>query len=366
MRRGADVLFSTYLEGIDYVKKQGYPVVSSPPMSMTNDQDGKIDLKMSSVTKGVTALPRFLHQMNVEIEYIKSYNPDVVVADTRLSSVFAANLLGVPTILILNQFQPIVPRSRHNFRLSKIADGVLLTLIGRGWAASDIILIPDFPEPYTISIESLRIPKPYKKLVRRIGTILPVKPQDVVDIERIRKEAGVKEGQRFIFSAISGPKQERMPLIKTLKSIFEDFPEKYRIVMSMGLPNGDSFSKSFGNFTMVPWVRNRFEYLKSCDLVISRAGHGTVLQSICFGKPQILIPTPGHTEQYGNARRAKELGVAEAIHQSELTRDSLLGLIESVMEDAGYQKSLMEINSNGNLEDGIENAVQAIGEFIQK
>ena len=363
-RRGADVLFSTYLEGFDYVKKLGFPVVPSPPMSMATDRDGGIDLRMSSVTKGLPALPRFLRQLNVEIEYMKGYRPDVVVSDTRLSSVFAANLLGVPTALILNQFQPIVPRSRHNFRLSKIADGVLMTLIGRGWATSDLILIPDFAEPYTISLESLRIPKPYRRLVRLVGSILPRKPWEVGDTERVRDEAGAEEGQRLVYAAISGPRQERLPLISQLKPIFEAFPDDYRVVMSMGMPNGGSNPKSRGSLTVIPWVRDRFEYLKACDLVVSRAGHETIMQSICFEKPMILVPPPRHTEQYGNARRARELGVAEAVHQWDLTRESLLALVEGILGDDRYSERLREINSNNHLGDGVENVVEAVGELL--
>jgi len=115
---------------------------------------------------------------------------------------------------------------------------------------------------------------------------------------------------------------------------------------------------------VIPWVRNRFEYLKACDLVVSRAGHETIMQSVCFGKPQILIPTPRHTEQYGNARRAKELGVAEAIHQRDLTLERLLSLVEMILDDYGYIERLKEINSSNSLGDGVENTVKAIGELL--
>jgi len=117
---------------------------------------------------------------------------------------------------------------------------------------------------------------------------------------------------------------------------------------------------------MIPWIRNRFEYLKACDVVVSRAGHETIMQSICFGKPQILIPTQGHTEQYGNARRAKELGVAEAIHQRDLTLERLLSLVEGIMGDGSYIERLREINSSNSLGDGVENVVEAISELLHE
>ncbi|KON30754.1 hypothetical protein AC482_03095 [miscellaneous Crenarchaeota group-15 archaeon DG-45] len=364
MRRGAEVLFSTYLEGLDYVRKLGLPVVASPPLSMATDRDGGIDLRRSYVTGGLPAIPRFLRQVNVEMGFMRGFRPDVVVSDTRLSSVFAADLLGIPSAVILNQFGPIVPRSRHNFRLSKIADGVMMTLIGRGWATGDLILIPDFAEPYTISLESLRIPRPYRRRVRLVGSILPKKPWEVSDGGRVREEAGVGEGQRLIYAAISGPREERLPLISQLRPIFESFPDGYRVVMSMGMPDGGSEPVSRGALTVIPWVRDRFEYLKACDLVVSRAGHETVMQSICYGKPMVLVPPPGHTEQYGNARRARELGVAEAVHQWELSREGLLGLVEGVLGDGGYAERLREINASDRLGDGVENMAKAVGELL--
>lgn len=365
-QRGADILFSTYHEGFDFVKNIGFPVVLSPAMGLVTDSKGSIDIRMSSVKEGLPALPRFLRQMNVEIEYMKAYRPDLVISDTRLSSVLAANLLGLPTILLLNQFQPIVPRSSRNFKLSKIADGLLMTLIGRSWAASDLILIPDFPEPCTISLESLRIPKPYRRIVRLVGSILPIKPDEINASDRIRAEVGAGADKKLIFAPISGPSKERLPLIPELESIFKEFTDDYKIVMSMGLPKGGSKPTSTGSLTTFPWIKNRFEYLKACDLVISRAGHETIMQSICYGKPQILIPTPGHTEQYGNARRAKELGVSEAIHQRELNIRSLSTLVKEVLGKNCYLQRLKLINSKNNLGDGVKNVVDAIGEFLPR
>ncbi|MEM3005760.1 MAG: hypothetical protein QXJ79_03490, partial [Candidatus Bathyarchaeia archaeon] len=60
-RRGAEILFSTYQEGLEYLKKGGFPVVSAPSMRM-EVLEGRIDLKMSSVKGGLKAPPRFLNQ----------------------------------------------------------------------------------------------------------------------------------------------------------------------------------------------------------------------------------------------------------------------------------------------------------------
>jgi UDP-N-acetylglucosamine--N-acetylmuramyl-(pentapeptide) pyrophosphoryl-undecaprenol N-acetylglucosamine transferase len=363
VRRGAEVMFSTYLEGVEYIRRMGFPVVSSPALSLASDLTGRIDLRASAVTQGVPALPRFMQQVKKEMEYMKAFGPEVVVSDTRLSSVVAGKLLGLPVALMLNQFMPMVPRSEQNLMLSKILDGGILTLLSRGWGASDVILIPDFPEPYTISQDSLRIPKPYRHLVKMVGFILPRKPEEVEDTGRVREEAGATGGETLIYAAISGPRQEREPLIRLLRPIFEGFPSGNRVVMSMGDPEGGSNPASSGNLTAIPWVVDRYEYLKACDLVVCRGGHNTIMQSICYGKPSIIVPTPNHTEQYANARRAKELGFAEALHQKELDRDRLLEVADSLLSEPKYGERFTEISSKGFF-DGIVNILSVISDLI--
>jgi UDP-N-acetylglucosamine:LPS N-acetylglucosamine transferase len=72
------------------------------------------------------------------------------------------------------------------------------------------------------------------------------------------------------------------------------------------------------------WVEDQYQLLKASSVVISRAGHGTIMKAIMLGKPMILIPIPDHTEQYGNAKRASQLGLAEIVPQREITAERLL------------------------------------------
>lgn len=362
-RRGAEVMFSTYLEGVDFVNRKGFPVVSAPPLSLESDRTGRIDLRETAIHQGIPAAKTFMEQVTSEMEYMKAFKPDVVVSDTRLSTVISGKLLRLPVALMLNQFLPMVPRSDSFKMLMRVVDGSILTLLGRGWAASDVILIPDFPEPYNISIDSLRIPSNYSSLVRYVGFILPRGPGDVEDTGRVRMEAGATKEERLIYAAISGPRQEREPLIELLTPIFSGFPDGYRVVMSMGDPNGGSDPITSGALTKVPWVIDRYEYLKACDLVVSRGGHNTIMQSICYGKPAIIIPTPNHTEQYGNARRATEMGAAEALHQTRVNRTMLLELSERLLSKQGYSERLEEIASM-KLANGIENTLSEITRLL--
>jgi UDP:flavonoid glycosyltransferase YjiC (YdhE family) len=357
--RGAEVLISTYLEAVDFVNRRNLPVVRSPALSLKTDSTGRIDMKASALNEGPISVYRFREQVKAEIDYIKAFKPDLVVADTRLSTVIAGKFLRLPVALMLNQFLPMMPRENEYQNLMRLLEGSILTLMSSSWGASDLILIPDFPPPYTLSVDSLRIPPLYINLVRFVGSILPKKPDTVNNSGRVHEEAGVKEGERLIYAAISGPVKERKPLLKLLTPIFREFPEGFRVVMSMGQPDGGPTPTKDGRLTKIPWVTDRFEYLKACDMVISRGGHNTIMQSLCFGKSSLIIPVPNHTEQYANARRAKEMGISEAIHQHEVRRESLVNASYRLLMDPEYRLNIDRINRMG-MSNGLENSITEI------
>jgi UDP:flavonoid glycosyltransferase YjiC (YdhE family) len=360
---GGELLFSTYLEGLELVKKQNYPVVASPSIGWSTDPSGSVNLKKSAL-EGIGTGTDFLKQLKAEIHYIKRFKPDIVFSDTRLSSIVAANFLKIPAVLVLNQFQVMVPHEEELLNLYRIIDGSLLTLLGYGWGLSNIILIPDFPKPYTISLHSLRIPKPYEKQVRFIGAIIPEKPDDIKDETKLRESLGVQKNELLIYAGISGPRAERIPLLNRLEPIFRSLPAEYKIVMSMGDPLGASKPIQKGNLIMVPWIKNRYIFLKACDIVISRAGHETIMQSICYRKPSILIPVPKHTEQYSNARRAEELGIAAPIHQEDLCPEIMMNAINEIGNNTSYTEKLKLMNLNNQLSNGIDNCIKAVKEIL--
>lgn len=362
MRCGGEVLLSTYLEGVHYAENFDLPVVAAPDLSVDVDVTGSIDIKATTLLSGIESVGTFLDQVRFEIQMMRAFDPHLVFADTRLSSIYAARFLKVPVILLLNQFLPRVPRERNTL-FFQCLDGFILTSLGRSWALSDIILIPDFPEPYTISLDSLRIPRRIGARVKLVGSILEQSPGNS-RVECIRESLGVEEGQKLVYAGISGPRAERVPLINLLIPIFMRFPDRYKVIMSLGVPNGGSEVVMRGNLMVVPWIENRFDYLDACDVVISRAGHETLMQSISYGKPSVIIPMPKHPEQYGNARRAVELGVARALHQRDVSLDSLVGVIDEVLASGRIRGVLSDIVEKEHLDDGLRRVIEVVEEFL--
>jgi uncharacterized protein (TIGR00661 family) len=130
--------------------------------------------------------------------------------------------------------------------------------------------------------------------------------------------------------------------------------------MSLGYPKASTKTVQNGNLVIHGWIPNRFEYLKACDVVVSRVGHGTVSQSVCYGKPQILVPTPRHTEQLNNAKKAAELGVAEIIPQEDLSKDVLLATVRKILANNKFEERAEQIRKEVMKWDGLETAAKII------
>lgn len=78
------------------------------------------------------------------------------------------------------------------------------------------------------------------------------------------------------------------------------------------------------------------------DLVVCRAGAGTVAELALLGKPAVLIPLPlsGGGEQAVNAAMLGEAGAAVVLDQAEATPERLAGEIHALLRDARRRESI--------------------------
>jgi UDP-N-acetylglucosamine--N-acetylmuramyl-(pentapeptide) pyrophosphoryl-undecaprenol N-acetylglucosamine transferase len=366
LERKAEVVFSTYREGIHYIEREKLPLVKAPPIGFQVKPDGTIDFRQTAVNPGpFLASFTLLKQINAEIQAIEGIRPDIIVSDSRISPLLAARVLDTPRICILNQFHVKIPRKKSFLRLAKFADFIPLTIIGKIWTGGNNLLIPDFPQPYTICAGNLIIPKSYGKNVRLIGPILAIRPDELPKKEELRRKLRLPVDKPVIFAPISGPVRERAFLTGILRKILLSFPEDYEVVMSLGYPNADDRPVRHGNVMISRWIPNRFEYLKTCDLVIGRAGHGTLTQCLCYGKPMILVPTPSHTEQLCNAEQVEKLGAAKIIPQDEISKERLLQSVQQILGSETPER-LEEVQKEVLKYDGLETAVKTIIEMAEK
>ncbi len=371
---GVNVVFSTCFEAADYLMKMGYKVFKTIQMSYAVNNDGMIDYKTSLVHQPgfFRVIKLSLKELALEFKRIKSYNPDLIFSDSRLAPILIAKALGMPSILMLNQFKINIANSTlHNSFIEKISFDIMNGLwsisnsVVEGiWSLSDQILIPDLPYPYTISLRNLLLPKAFKKKVKFIGPIISIKYDDLPEKDIIKKELNLDESKIIIYAAISGPKKERICVLKKLMEILQVFPDRYEIIVSKGNPKGDSSLKKIGKIKVYEWVdeETQFKLFKVSDIIIGRAGHGVIMKALAYKKPIITIPIPGQAEQYGNAERIEQLNLGKMIKQENLNKETLLNAVENLVNLDN--KNLNEVFKVLNSFDAIKTTLHLILEML--
>jgi UDP-N-acetylglucosamine--N-acetylmuramyl-(pentapeptide) pyrophosphoryl-undecaprenol N-acetylglucosamine transferase len=80
------------------------------------------------------------------------------------------------------------------------------------------------------------------------------------------------------------------------------------------------------------------------QLVIARAGAGTVNEALILGKPMIFVPLEpsSRNEQLRNAERSADLGAAVIVRQSTCTGDALIKAIRTILDTSGCIEQMAE------------------------
>jgi uncharacterized protein (TIGR00661 family) len=159
---------------------------------------------------------------------------------------------------------------------------------------------------------------------------------------------------------------EGFDFVDRIEGIMEKLLDQYQIVMSRGKVSGSTEARRRDGLTVYDWIGNLDEYLKACDLVISRAGHMTILTSLAYGKPLLLMPIPDHPEQLSNARRASELGVASTLLLDELSVDRIGTTIKRMMDSPEYEKKAAEIEELIRNMSGVEKVIDSVTQLSQE
>ncbi len=79
--------------------------------------------------------------------------------------------------------------------------------------------------------------------------------------------------------------------------------------------------------------------LAAADLVVSRAGLGTLSELAALGKPMVLVPMPG-SHQEANARAAARAGAARVVPEAALTPAALVALVRDLLGDPAQRATL--------------------------
>ena len=138
---------------------------------------------------------------------------------------------------------------------------------------------------------------------------------------------------------------------EVINNMMKEFLETYKsdineILFITGKSSYDKFKdlKVQSNIKIIPFYDNLSGLMKSCDLVISRAGASTISEILALNIPSILIPSPyvANNHQYYNALDLKEKEVSIMLEQKDLTTSSLIKAIDEVMKNETMIKNRLK------------------------
>jgi UDP-N-acetylglucosamine--N-acetylmuramyl-(pentapeptide) pyrophosphoryl-undecaprenol N-acetylglucosamine transferase len=93
---------------------------------------------------------------------------------------------------------------------------------------------------------------------------------------------------------------------------------------------------------IIEYVEDIWRYLAAADVVVSRAGAGSLFDTAAAGRAAILIPFPYATgdHQLHNARYFTDRGAAQLLPDSEVTAPTLRQRVEVLLNDDERREEL--------------------------
>ncbi len=98
--------------------------------------------------------------------------------------------------------------------------------------------------------------------------------------------------------------------------------------------------------------------LERSRLLLSHAGHGSVMKALWYGVPMVLIPWG--RDQPGVAARAEQLGVAKVVAREQLTNERLAIAIQQVLEDRHFHETASEVAQRLRTHDPVATACELL------
>jgi uncharacterized protein (TIGR00661 family) len=164
----------------------------------------------------------------------------------------------------------------------------------------------------------------------RVGVIIRQKILDVA--ENTEVQSGGQKDSLKLTVMLSGSE-----FASQINFDFYNFPYKAEVIGRVG--------KDRENVVYHGRLMDNTSKLANTDILVINAGFSAVSEAFILKKYTLVIPVPGHAEQYINATLLQELGLGE-IATEENVVDKLKNLFDSVVL-GNMEKSKLYINGNG-------------------
>jgi len=301
--RGHQAVVASYGIALKRLKAARVKTIQTRPEIHMTGADGRFDLVGSILRSRGTPLD-VAKAFFSERAFIRSFGADVVVSDSRFSTVLAAFALRIPAFYVTNQTHFILPGAGEReagrtqlarmFRTKEVERAVLESIIevplSLPYPFAQEVLIPDFLPPNAICAPLISADPLVRRKTRFVG------PMSVLAGSTPNRARG-RPRERASVLVTMGGQAFRKGEFERLLGILHGMEDFSFTVVSI-------FAKRrmrLGNVRVLPFVSDIFPFMASADFLIMPAGHSAIMESILLQKPSLLLPDAHWPEQESNA-----------------------------------------------------------------
>ena len=156
------------------------------------------------------------------------------------------------------------------------------------------------------------------------------------------KELGINNNKKTVLFVMGSLGSQTVSNV--LKETLDKFDDSYNTIIITGKDFYDSFIDlpKGENVYLFPYMNNLPSLMKSCDLMVTRAGASTISEIVSTNTPAVFVPSPYVTEnhQYKNAMSLVKENAALILEEKDLTSDNLIDVINNTINDSSKIKEI--------------------------
>lgn len=148
-----------------------------------------------------------------------------------------------------------------------------------------------------------------------------------------------ESGDPWVLVSLSSHTQDDLPIARAALAALRSLP--VRTLLTAGAHADADLGPLPANARVVGYAPHS-AVLERAALMVSHAGHGSVMRALWHGVPMVLVPWG--RDQRGVAARAERLGVAAVIPRADLATESLEAAARRVLADHSVAERLAAVS----------------------
>jgi len=142
-------------------------------------------------------------------------------------------------------------------------------------------------------------------------------------------------GDPWILATISSQLQDDIPLARAVLDAAAS--RRVRLLLTTGGSHASMELDPVPDNARVEGYVSHSGALQRSRVLISHAGHGSVMKALWYGVPMVVVPWG--RDQPGVAARAERLGVAHVVPRTDLTVETVGSAIDAVLANPAFRES---------------------------